>query len=105
MPGLRPPRIQQKRDPAEFYACDIAKFKAPDISQMPYGQRRELYEAVIEEIRLFNRHLHVVPVMPEGGDPVEFYRAMPHESLAGSTDPDESREMMFRLKSSTGWQR
>jgi len=43
---------------------------------MPYGQRRELYEGVIEEIRLFNRHLHVVPAMPEGGDPVEFYRAI-----------------------------
>ena len=46
---------------------------------MPYGQRRELYGAVIAEIRLFNRHLHVVPVMPEGGDPVEFYRAIIHD--------------------------
>jgi hypothetical protein len=27
------------------------------------------------------------------------------QSLAGSTDPDESRSMMFRLKSSTGWRR
>jgi hypothetical protein len=27
------------------------------------------------------------------------------ESLAGSTDPDESRKMMFRLKSSAGWRR
>ena len=27
------------------------------------------------------------------------------ESLAGSTDPDESRPMMFRLKSSAGWKR
>jgi hypothetical protein len=25
------------------------------------------------------------------------------ESLAGSTDPDESRPMMFRLKRSAGW--
>lgn len=48
------------------------------MSRMPYGQRRELYEAVIGEIRLFNRHLHVVPAMPEGGDPVEFYRAIIH---------------------------
>jgi ATP-dependent DNA ligase len=46
---------------------------------MPYGQRRELYEAVIAEIRLFNRHLHIVPAMPEGGDPVEFYRAIIHD--------------------------
>jgi hypothetical protein len=67
-------RIQQERGPVEFYAWDIAKFKGRDVSQMPYGQRRELY--VIEEIRLFNRHLHVVPAMPEGGDPVEFYRAI-----------------------------
>ena len=27
------------------------------------------------------------------------------ESLARSTDPDESRQMMFRLKSSAGWRR
>jgi hypothetical protein len=27
------------------------------------------------------------------------------ESLAGSTDPDESRSMMFRLTSSAGWRR
>jgi hypothetical protein len=27
------------------------------------------------------------------------------ESLAGSIDPDESRPMMFRLKSSAGWWR
>jgi hypothetical protein len=69
-------RIQQERGPVEFYAWDIAKFKGRDVSQIPYGQRRELYEAVIAEIRLFNRHLHIVPAMPEGGDPVEFYQAI-----------------------------
>ena len=67
-------RIQQERGPVEFYAWDIAKFKGKDVSQKPYGQRRELYEGVIAEIRLFNKHFHVVPAMPEGGDPVEFYR-------------------------------
>jgi len=72
-------RIQQERGPVEFYAWDIAKFKGKDLSQMPYGQRRELYEAVVAEIRLFNRHLHVVPAMPEDGDPVEFYRAIIHD--------------------------
>ncbi len=60
-------RIQQERGPVEFYAWDIAKFKGRDVSQMPYGRRRELYEGVIEEIRLFNKHLHVVPAMPEDG--------------------------------------
>ncbi len=70
--------IQQERGPVEFYAWDIAKLNGRDVSQMPYGQRRELYEAVIADIRLFNRHLHVVPAMPEGGDPVEFYRAIIH---------------------------
>jgi hypothetical protein len=69
-------QIQRQRGPVEFYAWDIAKFKGRDVSQMPYGQRRELYEAVIEEVRLFNRHLHIVPAMPEGGDPVEFYQAI-----------------------------
>jgi hypothetical protein len=72
-------RIQQERGPVEFYAWDIAKFKGMDVSYMPYGERRELYEAVIAEIRLFNRHLHVVPAMPEGGDPMEFYRAIIHD--------------------------
>jgi ATP-dependent DNA ligase len=43
---------------------------------MSYGKRRELYEGVINEIRLFNRHLYVVPSMPEDGDPAEFYRAI-----------------------------
>ena len=47
---------------------------------MPYGQRRELYEGVIAEIRLFNRHLHVVPAMPEDGDPVKFYQAIIHDA-------------------------
>ncbi len=69
-------RIQQERGPVEFYAWDIAKLKGRDVSQTPYGQRRELYEAVIAEIRLFNRHLHIVPAMPENGDPVKFYRAI-----------------------------
>jgi hypothetical protein len=69
-------RIQRERGPVEFYAWDIAKFKARDLSQMPYGQRRELYETAIAEIRLFNKHFHVVPALPEGGDPVEFYRAI-----------------------------
>jgi hypothetical protein len=69
-------RIQQERGPVEFYAWDTAKFKGRDVRQMPYGQRRELYEDVIAEIRLFNRHLHVVPAMPEDGDPKEFYRAI-----------------------------
>jgi hypothetical protein len=69
-------RIQRERGPVEFYAWDIPKLRGRDVSQMPYGERRELYEGVIEEIRLFNRHLHVVPAMPDGGDPVEFYRAI-----------------------------
>jgi hypothetical protein len=73
-------RIQQERGPVEFYAWDIAKFNGRDVSEMPYGQRRELYESVIAEIRLFNRHLHVVPAMPEGSDHVEFYRAIINDS-------------------------
>jgi hypothetical protein len=72
-------RIQQERGPVEFYAWDIAKLKSRDLSHMSYGQRRELYAAVIAEVRLFNRHLHVVPAMPERGDPVEFYRAIIHD--------------------------
>jgi ATP-dependent DNA ligase len=73
------PQIQPERGPVEFYAWDIAKFKDRDVSQMPYGQRRELYEGVIEEIRWSNRHLHIVPAMPEDGDPVKFYQAIIHD--------------------------
>jgi hypothetical protein len=73
-------KIQQERGSVDFYAWDIATFKGGDVSQMPYGQRRELYEAVIEEIRLFNRHFHVVPAMPEDGDPVKFYQAIIHDA-------------------------
>jgi hypothetical protein len=69
-------RIQRERGPVEFYAWDIAEFRGRDVSQMPYGRRREVYEGVIEEIRLFNKHLHVVPTMPEGGDPVKFYQTI-----------------------------
>jgi hypothetical protein len=69
-------RIQQERGPVEFYAWDITKFKGRDVSQMPYGRRHELYEGVIEEIRLFNKHFHVVPAMPEDADPVKFYQAI-----------------------------
>ena len=69
-------RIQQERGPVGFYAWDIAKFKGRDVSQMAYGRRRELYEGVIEEIRLFNQHFYVVPAMPGDGDPVKFYQAI-----------------------------
>jgi hypothetical protein len=72
-------QIQCERGPVEFYAWDIARFKGRDVSQMPYGQRRELYEGVIEEIRLFNKHFHAVPAMPEDGDPVKFYQAIIHD--------------------------
>jgi len=72
-------QTQHVRRPVEFYAWDIARFKGRDVSQMPYGERRELYEDVIEEIRLFNKHFHVVPSMPEDGDPVKFYQAIIHD--------------------------
>jgi hypothetical protein len=72
-------RIQQERGPVEFYAWDIAKFKGRDVSQMPYGERRELYQGAIEEIRLFVEHFYAVPAMPEDADPVKFYQAIIHD--------------------------
>jgi len=97
-------KIQQEKGPVEFYAWDIAQFKGRDVSQMPYGERRELYEAVIAEIRLFNRHLHIVPAMPEGGDPVEFYRAIIHDprglpwSEGVVVKYQDSRDQWFKVK-------
>jgi hypothetical protein len=38
-------QTQRERGPVEFYAWDIAEFKGRDASQLPYGERRELYEA------------------------------------------------------------
>ena len=67
------------RRQARFYKWDIAKFKGRDVSETSYGERRQLYESVIEEIGLFNKHFHIVPAMPEGGDPVEFYRVIIHD--------------------------
>jgi hypothetical protein len=69
-------QIQRERGTVEFYAWDIAKFKGRDVSQMPCGERREIYEGVIEEIRLFNNHFHAVPAMAEDADPVKFYQAI-----------------------------
>jgi hypothetical protein len=34
---------------------------------------------VIEEIRLFNKHFHPVPAMPEDGDPAKFYQAITND--------------------------
>jgi ATP-dependent DNA ligase len=71
---------------------------------MPYGQRRELYEAVIEEIRMFNKHFYVVPAMPEDGDPVEFYRAIIHDprglpwSEGVVVKYQDSRDQWFKVK-------
>jgi hypothetical protein len=69
-------KIQRERGPVEFYAWDIARLKSRDVSQVPYGERRELYESVIAEIRLFNKHFRVVPDMPADADPVKFYQAI-----------------------------
>jgi len=97
-------RIQQERGPVEFYAWDIAKLKSRDVSQMPYGQRRELYEGVVEEIRLFNRHLHIVPAMPEDGDPVKFYQAIINDarglpySEGVVVKYQDSRDQGFKVK-------
>jgi hypothetical protein len=97
-------RIQQERGPVEFYAWDIAKFKGREVSQMPYGRRRELYEGVIEEIRLFNKHFHVVPTMPEDGDPVKFYQAIIHDprglpwSEGAVVKYQDSRDEWFKVK-------
>jgi ATP-dependent DNA ligase len=42
---------------------------------MPHGKRRALYQGVIEEIRLFNKHFSAVPALPDDGDPAKFYQA------------------------------
>jgi len=97
-------KIQQERGPVEFYAWDIAKFRGRDVSQVPYGERRELYEGVIEEVRLFNKHFHVVPAMPQNGDPAKFYqniindpRGLPY-SEGVVVKYHDSRDQWFKVK-------
>jgi hypothetical protein len=46
-PAEKSIRIQQDKGPVEFYASGVTKFKGRDVTQMPYGQPRELHEVVI----------------------------------------------------------
>lgn len=52
---------QQSNGPVTFYAWDIAKLKSKDVSNLPYGDRRALYEQAISDIRRFNSSWSAVP--------------------------------------------
>jgi hypothetical protein len=73
--------IQRLRGPAEFYGWDIVRYRGRDVSGWPYAQRRALLEDVVKEIRLYNRHWHVVRAMRPGDDPREFYQSIVRRPL------------------------
>ena len=73
--------IQQLQGPAEFYAWDLVQYKGRDISTWPYARRRALLEEVVADIRLYNRHWHVVDAMAPGEDPHVFYDRVINQSL------------------------
>lgn len=59
-------RYQQEHGNVRFYAWDIAKYKNKDVSNLPYAERRVLYESAIEDIRRFNPNYAVIPSIPRG---------------------------------------
>jgi hypothetical protein len=68
--------IQRERGPVSFYVWDIAKLRGKDVSNLPYRQRRELYEDAVRDIRLFNRAYAVVPKASLDDSALEFYHAI-----------------------------
>ena len=64
---------QKECGPVSFFVWDVARLRGRDVSKLPYDQRRQLYEAAVEDIRLFNKLWSVVQRMEIGGDPTRFY--------------------------------
>lgn len=66
---------QQKHGPVEYIVWDIAKLRGRDVSKLPYGERRALYEDVVNDIQRFNGHYSSVPAVSGGGF-VRWYAAI-----------------------------
>lgn len=64
---------QDKRGAVEFFGWDIQKLRGKDVSHLGYVERRKLLESVIDEVRFFNKHWHIVDACDPKGDPVAFY--------------------------------
>lgn len=54
-------QYQNEHGPVKIYVWDIAKLRGKDVTELPYMQRRELYESAVKEIRRFNKFWEVVP--------------------------------------------
>jgi hypothetical protein len=63
---------QALRGAVKAAAWDIVSIRGRDISTLPYGQRREILEDVINIIRLYNRNWSIVERYT-GNDPLSFY--------------------------------
>lgn len=72
--AVRARQFQEKHGNAQFYVWDVVKYRGRDVSHKSYVERRQLAEKIVEEVRPFNKNWHIAESMPEGGDPVEFYK-------------------------------
>jgi DNA ligase-1 len=88
---------------------EIGSFQLTNEQRRWIWEHREVLTGQIAEVRALTVNQSGAI---RGGVFVRFHRSRSEqglllysESLAGSTDPDESRPMMFRLKSSAGWRK
>jgi len=66
-------QVQAQRGPVQAYAWDVVKVNGKDVSGLPVGERRQILEGVVKNIRLYNANWHAVERY-EGKDPLGFYR-------------------------------
>jgi len=99
----------KKSNPRQTVESEIGSFQLTNEQRRWIWEHRDLLTGQIAEVR-------ALTVNESGtiraGVFVRFHPSksaqgllLYSESLAGSTDPDMSRPMMFRLKSSAGWRR
>lgn len=72
--------IQVQRGPVRYYVWDILKYRGKDVSRLPYQQRRDLCESLVDEIRRVNKCWDIVE-KAEGETPNEFYQRVIKDPL------------------------
>lgn len=56
---------QREHGVVTFHPWDVIKLRGKDISNRPYGERREILEAVVSDVRRFNPNWHVIPAVTD----------------------------------------
>jgi hypothetical protein len=86
--------------------CEIDSFQLANEQRQWIWEHREVLTGQIAEVRALTvNESGAIRVFVQFHPSESEQGLLYSESLAGSTDPDESRQMMFRLKSSAGWKR